>query len=53
MPVEQTNTEAGVWQKRDVLVSTLCRSQYEGQPRRRLEAEEAYSGACKSDSPVG
>ena len=40
MPVEQTNTEAGVWQKRDVLVSTLCRSQYEGQPRRRLEAEE-------------
>ena len=41
MAVKRTNTEAGVWQKRDVLVSALCSSQYEGQPRRILEAEEA------------
>lgn len=53
MAVKRTNTEAGVWQKRDVLVSALCSSQYEGQPRRILEAEDAFSGACTSDSPVG
>ena len=41
MPVEQTNAEAGVWLKRHVLFSALCRSRCEGQPRRRFEAEAA------------